>query len=436
MIIYTKILNLFIFVILLGWAQLSWGIGSCERITARTQLKIYGLSIPELKTETNGNSYFVFKDFEHAIKFLQEGHLRTKEDLAKRTQLLVPTIGGIWELISTSDAERVSDLRTRMHLRGSITMWINTLIEIKSSSSLIGQNDLEKLYQLASRLTGSYLYQPSHHPTVSGDISSIYFSLNRPPPQKQIERWINAYKTSLKSVARYKMLNNSLYMIPLLPLSDLERAELANIWLRQEAIITNQGEAPSPSLMINSLKQLFLISPPAALKYFKRHRAQFLASSIQGLEMLIRPLMHFMYVLKEEFPNIYLSEITNSFFEEEKDFGSYLEKNVDPWLSDLGIPFEENIFDPVASNIEMDRFLVLDNGRKINIEIDGPQHFILNGDGSFTQRLADRRRDEILNALGIEVFRISYLDLLPEAIDATEESLMEFLINDEAADEQ
>ncbi|MEM7647243.1 MAG: hypothetical protein AAF203_10055, partial [Pseudomonadota bacterium] len=77
--------------------------------------------------------------------------------------------------------------------------------------------------------------------------------------------------------------------------------------------------------------------------------------------------------------------------------------------------------DPEASAIEMDRFIVLEDGRKVNIEIDGPHQYVLDGNGQPFRRLADIRRDEILEAMGIEVYRISYEDLEPSRLSQTED---------------
>ncbi|NCN39793.1 hypothetical protein GW916_00955 [bacterium] len=380
-----------------------------------------GLELPEILRTADGKESFVFRNFGHAIHFLKDGHRATKKDLPLRIRYLLPAVNGVWNLIQASKKEQIFSSGKQMSISSAILMWVNTLRQFSGDS--YDERLLESLYDVIKRLADSKIFASIDHPPIFSTFNMLFDNLNRAPPEILALRWKQNLARVIDSSNKFPSHSKLILAAKLLDLTDEERAQIATAWLNQEATIELEER---PVEMGHALLMLYEIDPSSAWTYFIRRRNSFLSLVTRDSGLLVRPLLYFKYVMGKNTPDLDQLARVSSLYKR-KVVRSPLEDMIAQQLSEFGFHYSRNAFDPEASAIEMDFYLTLEDGRRVNIEVDGKAHFVTDEHGNKKQRLADRRRDEILTAQGIEVYRIPHW-YLEDAHRATqEEELFQFL---------
>ncbi len=375
----------------------------------------------KLNTDKDGNQYIVFSDLSSATQFLIRTHKQTRDNLEERLRLLYPAMNGLVQLLGKQSSATELTNRDKNVLSGAIDMWLQTI-----SSDRYFQTD--QLHDVIVKITGSNIFSPMANPVLLINFSHIYSLLRQSPPAQQLRSWLKHFKATVKKIEPSNLHHKALSMVPYLDLSAAERAELANAWIKQEAVIDDEW---SDSMLELAFKNLYLIHPPSALKFYKRHRSKLQLIDLNNPEITIRAFAYLKYVYNENVPEFDIDILSFNFSPDSKFNPSKLEDSVYSWLKGLGLSLDRNVLDPVISSIELDFFLTINEARRLNIEVDGPHHFHVNASGQRFQRLEDIRRDEILNALGIETYRIPYSSLNDRSTAESEElKLIEFLVSD------
>jgi len=371
------------------------------------------MTLPKIALDSNKIPYFVFQDLDQARNFLKTAFDVTRDRLDKRAEYLIPVLNGFREIYRKSDTRALTS-KDKMDIRSPVTMWLHTPDQIQ-----LDDKTMEELYQIAIRITGSDLFQSLNYSTAAGNFSEIYRSLNRQPPEKQLVKWLESFSSLTNE--NYRTHVNFLWLLPILNLND-SVLRLAKTWLKKE----EQLDPTEIDLVRkgHALNSLYLVAPTLAYDYFNRHKSEFITLDLDKPHLVVRPIAYFKYVMKRDVP-VFDMEVLKKYFADGGLKASSAEQQVGGVLSSLGVKFEQNAFDSLAPFIELDFLIKLEDGRRINVEVDGPQHFFKDSAGALHPRLADRRRDEILNALGIKVYRIPYFEL--SDINAVENRLLQLL---------
>lgn len=381
-----------------------------------------GIKLPNTKLDSDKLPYFEFASIEEAEAFLEDGFAATRNDPAERALHLLPAMNGLREIYRRTNT-RILTNHNKSEIRKLIVMWFNTLEQLRNSVTPSDDKFVQDLYQVAVRLTGSDLFQPLDHPVAFGNFAVIFRKLNRPPPENLLKKWLDGFQKVNRENNSHKLQANFVELLPLLNLSHSEMSRLTRIWLAAEDTLDSIPiDLLEKGRVLNSL---YLVDPAAAYSYFVRYKSEFLTLDLHRPQYIVRALAYFKYVLRKSVP-VFDTEYLKKHFSDYESKITGIERQVKNILASFGVKFEQNTYDSSAPFIEFDFLLKLSDDRKLNIEVDGPHHFFKDSNGTLIPRLADRRRDEILKALGIEVYRIPYFDLSDPA--AVENRLLQVLI--------
>lgn len=380
-----------------------------------------GVPFPKIEFDNNRIPYFQFQSLDNARNFLTAVLKITKNDIEKRAQYLVLAMNGLREAYQKSNEFLTA--RDKLDIRTMIESWYTTLIQLRGIGQQLDGPSMDALYKIASRLTGSDMFHPLDNPLNLGNFSVLYTALNRPPPEKQLQKWLKAYPLAVAQVESYNVFCKFLELMPFLSLKESDTSRLVNAWLRRDEKL-DPASAPSYKRGY-ALNDLFLLDPSSAYNYFIKHKSYFSSLDLDRPQTTARPFAYFKYVMKRSAPDLDI-EFLKRYFQEFESEASATENMVGQFLSEFGIQFEQNVYDASVPFIEMDFFIQLADGRKINIEVDGPHHFIKGEDGTLQRRLGDLRRDEILKVMEIEVHRIPFFEV--NNAKAMEERLMHIFV--------
>jgi very-short-patch-repair endonuclease len=390
-----------------------------QKLTHNHNQTFLGLRLPKIEVDQSGDKYYLFHDFDEAVAFMTESRELSIHSPEMRLKHMRPLLLGLARL--TSDTKKIREMSRyeKMHFVSALTTWILTYRQVD-----FAPDSLSNIYPLISKIVTSQAYQIDQFITYM-NISQTFSGVFSAPPEKLARRWIELFPVMVKNAARYKYLVSLLDLVPYLRLTDLERVQLANSWLKAESGLPRDSRLRALAF---ALSKLYKLHPPSAYKYYRRHKKEFETLDLHRPAMIIRPLLYFKHVFKHEVPNFDHGILWRSFSKND-EHSSRLELTVRSWLRDYGFDFKVNELDPSANAIEMDLVVYLPNGKVINIEADGKHHERLDQFGDLFKRMADVRRDEILNAMGIQVYRLSHRDIL-ENPETSSQRLIEYLINE------
>ena len=212
-----------------------------------------------------------------------------------------------------------------------------------------------------------------------------------------------------------------------------EKKEFLKAWMKRLKELHREGFHLTDVDYGYAFRRLLRADPKTAQRFYKQYKSQIIALNASEPTLVSRQLLYLELIFDEEVPGLDRKAIRKAFATKakQKNTGpSALELSAKKWLSGLGIPFEFNIYDPDKGAIELDFLVTLDDGRRVNIELDGPHHFVVDSFGQRHLRLADIRRDEMLNKMGIEVYRIPYYLFKDKHLPQLEEHLFDHLTTD------
>ena len=216
-----------------------------------------------------------------------------------------------------------------------------------------------------------------------------------------------SYSKALPKVRTYLNFLNITTFFQYISPEDLQENQILKSWLKHERELSRVEEIEDhPLPVVRALKILIGVDPKVARAFYKNNQETFLNLLYNEPALVSPPLAYLHYVLGEQIPELEQIDLRPYFVADKPQ--SELERKVGKWLSLMGLDAQENIALPGLPFLEMDYYFELKNGRKINVEVDGPQHFVEDDGGDLLQRNSDLRRDELLETFGIEVFRIPY----------------------------
>lgn len=418
----------------LVWASPQSSIGSelspCEVKVGVNGTTLNGLALPQLETDKEGRPYYVFEDFYAATRFMQEGHKVTRQNPEQRSSHLLPVLNGVLQLVKINGKHNGLTKTDVMHLISGISMWSNTISQI-NRNAYFPQAEWDLIYSVSISLAGSYLYQPLSNILENVNFNNVMINLGRKLPLNLLEKYLLKLPEAIEKTHQDKYL---FYQVKLLPRSHLQPEDFKS-WakkiLEADAKTDKTATVETMGFFLNNL---FLLHPPSAWTYYVRNRRQLNLLDLDKGEIIVRPLAYFKYVMGHDVPD-FDHKILLATFANPDQQATGIESQVAHWMDGMGIHYSDNHFEPEVPFLEMDFYTEID-GRRINIEVDGPHHFMefesrnKSEPSQFKQRMEDVRRDEILNAVGIEVYRIPFWKMSSENFESTMEELLADLTKD------
>lgn len=379
---------------------------TCESLLT-PQREFSDLELPEIGLTSDKTPYFKFNDFRHALSFMKETITLTQSNPEQRAPYLLPLLRGIRELDIHPHQREDLTPKFIMRFQNSLKMWMHTITQVRRSDFNYDYDIKNQIFDVAGKLSNSRLFKNLNQPSSLESFGTIYDTIHRVPPHKLVRRWIASYTKVLPKINSYPSLLAISSFFQHIPPEDLKKHQIVNDWLKSERKYASlENVRKHPYQMAKALKTLIHVDPKSARIFYKRNQGAFLDFFYSKPAFFAPQLAYLKYVMGVPIPELDDVDLAPHF--RPTGIQTRVEKDAEKWLTQLNLVFQKNLLFADLPYIEMDFYIELENGRKINVEVDGPQHFVEDQYGDLLRRLSDLRRDEILETFGVEVFRIPY----------------------------